>query len=224
MPELKRGGMPELKVILDQIMLGIVLVNEDCSVRFINRPALGITEKNDGLRYFRNELSANHPDERIKLKDSVRDVINIAKEDRIEMCCSLTVSRESSNCPYILLIKNHFDLDMAPSFEPCAMVLITDPSRPFEASERYLHKLFDLTLAESKLVKLILADRSVKEAADELGIAPNTARKHLMAIFNKTGTKRQAQLVRLIMSTPLWALSDHCCCADNVFSLKSEAK
>jgi DNA-binding CsgD family transcriptional regulator len=40
---------------------------------------------------------------------------------------------------------------------------------------------------------------SLDEAAVELGIARNTARAHLRAIFAKTGATRQAGLVRLVL-------------------------
>ncbi|THD54576.1 MAG: response regulator transcription factor [Bradyrhizobium sp.] len=35
-------------------------------------------------------------------------------------------------------------------------------------------------------------------AADRLNITVGTARSHLSSIFDKTGTKRQAELVRLL--------------------------
>ncbi|WP_255608132.1 hypothetical protein [Methylosinus sp. Sm6] len=35
--------------------------------------------------------------------------------------------------------------------------------------------------------------------AEELGTGHSTARKHLKRIFDKTGARRQAELVRLIM-------------------------
>lgn len=39
-------------------------------------------------------------------------------------------------------------------------------------------------------------------AAEQLGIRVGTARNHLKSIFAKTGTSRQAQLVRLLLSGP----------------------
>jgi DNA-binding CsgD family transcriptional regulator len=42
---------------------------------------------------------------------------------------------------------------------------------------------------------------SVREAAALLGIGEATGKTHLLSIFGKTGTSRQADLVRLILST-----------------------
>ena len=46
------------------------------------------------------------------------------------------------------------------------------------------------------------AFRTISEVADELEITLNTARTHLKQVFEKTGTKRQAELVRLLLQSP----------------------
>ncbi len=42
---------------------------------------------------------------------------------------------------------------------------------------------------------------SLEEAAENLGIMRNTARAHLRAIFSKTGVRRQAELVRVMLNS-----------------------
>jgi DNA-binding CsgD family transcriptional regulator len=44
---------------------------------------------------------------------------------------------------------------------------------------------------------LIAGGRTVAEAAGALGIGVSTVRTHLLRIFDKTGTHRQADLVRM---------------------------
>jgi DNA-binding CsgD family transcriptional regulator len=45
----------------------------------------------------------------------------------------------------------------------------------------------------------VLNGGGLKAVAARLGIAPTTARTHLTSIFNKTGTRRQAELVRILL-------------------------
>ncbi|MBX3547431.1 helix-turn-helix transcriptional regulator [Chelatococcus sp.] len=59
---------------------------------------------------------------------------------------------------------------------------------------------FRLTVAETRLVEVLLRGRSLANAALELDIAYETARTHLRAVFAKTGTHRQAELLALILS------------------------
>ena len=57
--------------------------------------------------------------------------------------------------------------------------------------------LYDLTPAERRILELIVAGRTRAEIARTLGIAASTAKTHLLRLFDKTGCKRQADLVRL---------------------------
>jgi DNA-binding CsgD family transcriptional regulator len=63
-----------------------------------------------------------------------------------------------------------------------------------------IRDLFQLTRMEARLAVALADGRSLVAAADTLGIAHNTARAHLRAIFAKTGVRRQSQLVHLLRS------------------------
>ncbi len=63
-----------------------------------------------------------------------------------------------------------------------------------------LQRLFDLTSAEARVLALLLDDCRPREIAGELGISITTVRSHLQALFAKTGTRRQSELVALAWS------------------------
>jgi DNA-binding CsgD family transcriptional regulator len=79
-----------------------------------------------------------------------------------------------------------------------AIVFIRDPDagRP-NADRTYLRDLYGLTPTETELAVTLMQGDGLTEAAEALGIATSTAKSHLKRIFEKTGTHRQAQLVRL---------------------------
>jgi len=60
---------------------------------------------------------------------------------------------------------------------------------------------FGLTAAESRLATQLVEGQSVEEAAKISGIAIATARTHLRNIFAKTATSRQSELVLLLMTS-----------------------
>ena len=62
--------------------------------------------------------------------------------------------------------------------------------------------LFGLTPAEAGLVLAVASAHSLEEAARHAGISLNTAKTQLQSAFEKTGTGRQAELVKLIFSHP----------------------
>jgi len=59
-------------------------------------------------------------------------------------------------------------------------------------------KTFGLTRAESRLLATLFEGCSVPQAADRLGVARSTARTHLQRVFDKTGVRRQGDLLRLV--------------------------
>jgi len=59
-----------------------------------------------------------------------------------------------------------------------------------------------LTPAESRLADLLLQGYEVRAAADHLRTTLETTRFHLKRVLAKTGTRRQAELMRLMLSLP----------------------
>jgi DNA-binding CsgD family transcriptional regulator len=80
-----------------------------------------------------------------------------------------------------------------------AIVVVRDlGERPLPAAF-HLTRVFGLTGAEAKLAARLAAGESLNAVVDDLGIARETARNQLKAIFQKTGVRRQAELVALLM-------------------------
>lgn len=66
-----------------------------------------------------------------------------------------------------------------------------------------LQGLFDLTAAEARVVRGLLAGETIKAIAERLGVGQDTVRKQLGSIFGKTGVQRQVDLVRLLSGLTL---------------------
>ena len=66
-------------------------------------------------------------------------------------------------------------------------------------------KTYKLTPSELRVLLAIIQVAGVSETADALGISENTVKTHLRRLFDKTGTGRQADLVKLVagFSNPL---------------------
>ena len=62
-------------------------------------------------------------------------------------------------------------------------------------------KLYRLTGGELRVLLVLARGVGAKEAADMLGISEATVRTHVQQMFAKTGTSRQADLLRLLQSS-----------------------
>lgn len=84
---------------------------------------------------------------------------------------------------------------------PMAIILVNDPDKNSKPDAAQLREKFGLTAAEAGFAVEISTGDGIQAAADRLSISRATARTHLSRIFDKTGTRRQAELVRVLIST-----------------------
>ncbi|MDX2167923.1 MAG: helix-turn-helix transcriptional regulator [Deltaproteobacteria bacterium] len=84
--------------------------------------------------------------------------------------------------------------------DAAAAVFLTDPEAGAAASDQVLRARFGLTPAQARLATLLAAGASLDEAGTTLGVTIHTVRAHLKQVFAKTGTRRQAALVRLVLT------------------------
>ena len=65
-----------------------------------------------------------------------------------------------------------------------------------------LTRLYGLTPAEARLAAALVAGQSLADFAAGRKITDNTARWTLKQVFAKTDTRRQAELVRRLLTSP----------------------
>lgn len=85
---------------------------------------------------------------------------------------------------------------------PRILVLIDDPAAHQPVASALLMQLYGLTPREAELAAALGAGATVKEAAVTLGMRYETARSHLRRVFDKTRTRRQADLMILVSGLP----------------------
>jgi DNA-binding CsgD family transcriptional regulator len=79
-----------------------------------------------------------------------------------------------------------------------ALLVLVDPDERPRPPEAALRSSFGLTAAEARLALHLAAGEALDDAAGTLGIAKETARVQLKAVFAKLDLHRQAQLVALM--------------------------
>jgi len=82
--------------------------------------------------------------------------------------------------------------------------MVADEGRGISQAD-FLEGFFALTPVQARLVALLFAGASLRSCAEKLGIKYESARGYLKAVFEKTGTHRQAELVLTVfhaMSDP----------------------
>jgi DNA-binding CsgD family transcriptional regulator len=91
------------------------------------------------------------------------------------------------------------------SYSAVAALFVHKAALEMPSPPEAIAKTFKLTPRELRVLLAIVEVGGVAETADALGIGPGTVKTHLLRVFAKTGTNRQAELVKLVagFSNPL---------------------
>jgi DNA-binding CsgD family transcriptional regulator/PAS domain-containing protein len=171
---------------------GIISVDAQARIVFANRTAealLGV----GGLRVERRRLAARRPSDTAALRRLVACAAHEGSDG------SIVIRREERPSLMIIILPLKAEPSSFLPAPPGAVILIKDLERSAAPCLTAFTQYFGLTPAQAALAQEIARGRSVAVAATHLGVSYATARTHLLQIFQKTGTSRQAQLVRLML-------------------------
>jgi DNA-binding CsgD family transcriptional regulator len=85
------------------------------------------------------------------------------------------------------------------SAAPAMLLLITPADGAVTIPAALIQPTFGLSPAEARLVSALVAGRTLAEIADDTALSRNTLRNQLAAVFAKTGTSRQTELVAVVV-------------------------
>ncbi len=84
--------------------------------------------------------------------------------------------------------------------QPGAIVFITDPQAVPLLDAALLRRLYGISSAECRVAQQLLRGQSLQHTALHLHLSDNTVKTHLRQLFEKTATRRQQQLIRLLLA------------------------
>jgi DNA-binding CsgD family transcriptional regulator len=78
-------------------------------------------------------------------------------------------------------------------------IVITTSSCKLDLRVEDIQAATDLSRAEARLAKALVSGATLAEYAEATSLSINTVRRHLAAAFSKTDTKRQGELIALLI-------------------------
>jgi DNA-binding CsgD family transcriptional regulator len=189
--------------LLDRMPTACIMVDAHGKVFMLNSRAREIIDQNDGLTIIRGRLGARSSDESTQLQGLIQNAAATGSEKGVHPGGVMRIARPSLRRSFQIMVSPLRSSDLWLGRErPSAVVFVTDPDSKAESNEKILARLFGLTAAEARLAAILSRGVSLDLAADELGVSRNTVHSHLQRIFEKTGANRQAELVRILLSSP----------------------
>jgi DNA-binding CsgD family transcriptional regulator len=188
-----------LTFVLDQMPVGVVLVVESGAVIWMNRSAERLVRIGDGVALCRGRLVASS---RLEATDFEQMVTRASGAPSTSSSPgnaeTIRLFRSSSSTSLVAVVRAVVQTDRRA--EARAVVFLLDPDHHLRVSRERLRRLYKLTPTESDLVALLAAGHSLHAAAAQLAVTQQSARTYLKRAFEKTGTRRQAELVRLALA------------------------
>jgi DNA-binding CsgD family transcriptional regulator len=191
----------DLETALDQLGTALVLLDEDARPILVNRAARQIFDRRDGLYLSTARLSAQRSSENGRLREIVAKAISAGRSKSAEHGGAMLVSRADKRPLQVLAAPFISQSSVAPKLA-VAVVFISDPEKKPTFRSEILREFYRFTQAETRLAALLADGHSLNEAAELHSVTQETVRSQLKAIFQKTGTKRQAELVRMLSGLP----------------------
>jgi DNA-binding CsgD family transcriptional regulator/PAS domain-containing protein len=198
--DIKTLNSEMLEATLDALIAGVYLLARDGRVVYMNDTAQRQIRTGNALRIANNRLL---PTDR-EARDSLFKAIDDIARDEVVIRAGESFAIPDAECAGYLATLLRLDRGsrqsiMAP-FAASVAVFVQEPAKlPMMPGEAFA-KLYRLTGGELRVLIALAQGLGGKEAADMLGIGEPTVRTHLQNIFSKTGTSRQADVLRLLQS------------------------
>jgi len=185
-----------------QFDFGVIALDSEGRITNFSTAAKCLLDQQDGIRIFAGRLEAVQPVEDQRLQEILASATQVIESPHRLPENTLLLSRKSDKKPLQLTAFPFVSSELIFEQRPRVLVFLSDPSSKPTSRAAVLRELYGLTPAESRLADLLLQGYEVREAANHLRTTLETTRFHLKRVLAKTGTRRQAELMRLMLSLP----------------------
>ena len=186
---------------LDLLPHGIIVVGAGMRILNCNTAAEHLLTHGQALRISAGCLTASARDAQQQLARLVHGAL-AGDGSGVRSGGALACARPAPHRPYILHV---LPIDRraigVPTHRRAALVLVIDPDRDRLPDAPILGQLYGFTKTEAAVARLLVHGHGLTPIGDQLSLSLTTVKTHLRAIFDKTGTHRQAELVALLLST-----------------------
>ena len=196
-----RNGNAILCGVLDLARYGILVFDRRGRPILMNKEATGLLGTHDGLTFKNGVLHAQDVTTQSRLTTALEAAQQAALGWSVASPAPVMVGRNSNPHPYQVMfspLQLRGDRSGLPSGSAVLAVIHAGRRGNLPALPPELKAAYGLSRAEVGLCAALLEGKSLLDAANALDISRNTAKTHLARIFDKTGVRSQAALVRLL--------------------------
>lgn len=183
--------------VLDRLADGVVVLDRKAHVLFANAAARRMAE--DGSLRLHQSIGTASPAHSQRLNELIRAALLGAAGG------TMSLPRGPDGRLLTILVSSIRGKDLgrlsdAGVKDAAVLLFAIDPTNRRSIPLGQIMDAYGLTHAEARVALAVSSGNTVLEAAQSLGLSPNTIKTHLRRVFAKTATGRQAELAGLIAS------------------------
>lgn len=182
------------RALIDMVDVAALVIDERLATQRMNKAALALIARADGLTLEDNTLRAVKPHSDCAL----RTAITSAFADAEPSTRVVSLARANGRRPMLAFVSPLTQRSSRGA--PTVALLVRDTSGHGPHADELLRQLFGLTPTEARLAFALSEGQTIEEVASSLGRSRETIRTHLKHLFEKTATTRQAEVVRLVLA------------------------
>ncbi|QHN05124.1 helix-turn-helix transcriptional regulator [Granulicella sp. WH15] len=191
-----------LESALDAFEHAVFGLNREGKVILANRQAEALVLPGDPLCLTNGVLSSAQPEQNHRLQALLADVVAVGSHIGISSGTSMLLERRSGENPLRVTVTPFSSPLRGSSVHLAALIFVSDSNSQPQSRGETLRALYSLTPAEVRFADSLFQGLEIREIANRLGLTLGTARFHVKRVLAKTGTRRQTELMRLMLSLP----------------------
>lgn len=189
---------------LDRAPWGIVVTDENGAILELNAAADTLLRRGDAIRARHNKIEATAVERANELHRLIHDAAAAAGGAASMPGGFIQIERAGTTGTLTVLVAPLRQATQTIGFKASARVIlfIADSEQQSLAPSSVLGQLYGLTPSEAAVALAIAAGKTMEEIAELNRVSRNTIRVQTQSVLSKTGVRRQAELVRLILQLP----------------------
>lgn len=195
--ELRAVEAENLAQTLDGLAAAMFLLELDGRIVHANASGIAMLNQADVVRSSDGRLIASNPSDERTLRESV---LEASRDETIVSASSVTHAITSRNgARYVVHVLPLGSGARRTASKAVAALFVQKAALSKVAAPEVIAKTYRLTPTELRVLLALVEVGGVPEVSEALGIAETTVKFHLRSLFDKTGSRRQAELVKLLV-------------------------
>ncbi len=198
----RQANQKGLETSLDAFGHAVFGLNGAGKVVFQNAKAETLLRAADGLRLHEGKLDAAGAGQSAVLRQLIADAVATGCSKGTYAGGSVLLRRRGEAGSLRVTVSPFLASSEFGTPRLAALVFVGGENDTAGRRSSALRMLYGITPSEERVADLLLAGLPVREIAERLGITQETSRFHVKRLLAKTGTAKQAELIRLMLSIP----------------------